>query len=60
VCATRRLPSPFTAVLVKSTEDAIKLQERLTQSPTEFKAKPKSIIPLTVVCQGLRYLRPPV
>jgi hypothetical protein len=48
-------PNPL-AVLVKNTNVAEKLAKKIAKNPIEFKAKPKSIIPLTVLCQGLPYL----
>jgi hypothetical protein len=51
-----KLSRKFTAVLVKNQKFAMKLQERLSREPKDFKAIPKSIIPLTVICQGLPYL----
>jgi hypothetical protein len=44
------------AVLVKNTKFAVKLAKRIEKEPKEFRAKPKNIIPLTVLCQGLPYL----
>ncbi len=44
------------AVLVKDTKSAYRLNKMITNKPGEFKAKPQSIIPLNVVCQGLPYL----
>jgi hypothetical protein len=50
-----RLPSSILAVLVKNTRDAAKLARWVGNEP-DCKCKPLSIIPLTVVSQGL--LRP--
>lgn len=51
-----KMPSAPIAVLVKNTYFATKLLKRIEKEPKEFKAKPKNIIPLTVLCQGLPYL----
>ncbi len=48
-------PTPI-AVLVKNTTNAKKLTKMITEEPREFKVKPRSIIPLNVLCQGLPYL----
>jgi hypothetical protein len=50
------LPKPL-AVLVKNTSFASDLAERIAEESPTFKAKPRSIIPLTVLCQGLTYLK---
>jgi hypothetical protein len=52
------LPSKLRAVLVKDTKSAERLQKRIAQKPDLFTATPASIIPLTVLCQGLPYLSP--
>jgi len=51
-----KMPSTPIAILVKNTHYATKLINSIKEEPKEFKAKPKSIIPLTVLCQGLPYL----
>lgn len=48
-------PNPL-AVLVKNPIYAKKLTKKIAEEPKEFKVKPQSIIPLTVLCQGLPYL----
>ncbi len=48
-------PSPV-AVLVKNIASAKRLAREVSAEPADFKAKPRSIIPLTVLCQGLPYL----
>ncbi len=48
-------PSPL-AVLVKNVFFAKKLTKMIAEEPKEFKVIPQSIIPLTVLCQGLPYL----
>lgn len=49
------LPSTLEAVLVDSPETALRLSKSILESPGEFKTKPKSIIPLDIVCHGLIY-----
>lgn len=50
------LPVKLFAVLVKTPNDALRLQTILAEEHDDFKSIPKSIIPLTVICQGLPYL----
>lgn len=47
------LPKNPYGVLVRSTHDAQRLQRMIQKSPEKFKVKPRSILPLNVVCQGL-------
>lgn len=47
------MPSKFYGVLVKTAVEADKLTKMLHKNPDEFKAKPRSVIPLEVICQGL-------
>jgi hypothetical protein len=47
------LPTMPYGVLVKNTNDAQRLARLLQDEADEFKTKPQSIIPLTVICQGL-------
>lgn len=47
------LPSKLQAVVVRNTKDASQLTKLLASRPDEFRCKPKSIIPLTVISQGL-------
>jgi len=49
------LPSKLLGVLVRNPSYAEKLQKLIAKS--EFKVKPRSVIPLTVLCQGLPLLR---
>jgi hypothetical protein len=49
-------PAPI-AVLVRNTSCVQKLARRIDAEPEQFRAIPKSIIPLTVLCQGLPYLK---
>jgi len=51
-----KLPKEPLAVLVKNTFYAKKLADAIKQSPKDFKIKPKSIIPLSILCQGLPYM----
>ena len=51
-----KLPTNPYGVLVKNADDAEKLRDMICESPEDFRVKPRSIIPLTVVCQGLIYL----
>lgn len=48
-----RMPSSIQAVLVRNTKDAARLSGLIADEPDEFKSKPRSIIPLTVISQGL-------
>lgn len=50
------LPSDPLAVLVRTSSEARKLQKTIADSPKQFLAKPRSILPLNIVCQGLPYL----
>lgn len=46
------MPSPFPGVLVKTSKEADKLTRMIHDNPQDFKAKPRSVIPLQVMCQG--------
>jgi hypothetical protein len=48
-----KVPSKPLAVLVKDTNDPLRLQPRIEEKTHEFKCKPSSIIPLSIICQGL-------
>ncbi len=48
-----KLPSKIQGVVVKNTKDALKLHEIIGKSPKKFKTTPSSIVPLTLLCQGL-------
>jgi len=50
------LPYKLISVLVKNTDYASRLQTILAEKQNDFKSIPKSIVPLTVICQGLPYL----
>lgn len=47
------LPQTVQAVLVRNTREAERLMEDITRSKLDFKCRPRAIIPLTVMCQGL-------
>ena len=51
-----KMPSTPVSVLVKNIKYAKKLAQSISKESKKFKAKPQSIIPLTVLCQGLPYL----
>ncbi len=51
-----KIPIDPHAVLVKNVADAKKLRKHIANEPKRFKAVPSSIIPLTILCQGLPYL----
>ncbi len=40
-------------VLVRNPKQARELQELILENPKDFKVKPRAIIPLAIVCQGL-------
>lgn len=50
------LPSKVRAVLVKNTQSAERLQRIIERDRKAFESVPASIIPLSVLCQGLPYL----
>jgi hypothetical protein len=47
------LPEELFGVLVRDTNDAKRLREKIEKDKKSFAALPRSIIPLNVVCQGL-------
>jgi hypothetical protein len=49
-----QLSKALVAVLVKTTTDAMQLQAEIDADRRAFKSIPKSIIPLHIVCQGLK------
>lgn len=51
-----RLPENILGVFVKNTKNAEKLTKLIQSHPKDFKIKPKSIIPLSIICEGLPYL----
>lgn len=51
-----KLPKEPIAVLVANTKFARKLETLISEQGSKFKAKPKSIIPINVITQGLVYL----
>jgi hypothetical protein len=46
------LPEIIQAVFVRTTREATKLTDAIAAKP-KFKCKPRSIIPMTLLCQGL-------
>ncbi len=50
------LPRNPHAVFVKNTSEAKRLRDLIAEDPKGFKAKPSSILPLTILCQGLPYM----
>jgi hypothetical protein len=50
------LPLALRAVLVKTSKEASRLQQRIDAHPHLYETTPLSIIPLTVLCQGLPYM----
>ena len=48
-----KLPKKIQAVLVRTTKDARKLAKMIATAPADFACTPSSIIPLTVMSQGL-------
>jgi len=48
-----KLPRNPYGVLVRNADDAKKLQKMIQKSAGKFKVKPRSFIPLSVICQGL-------
>jgi len=51
-----KLPKKMLTVFVKNPTNAEKLQKMINDKPSKFKIRPKSIIPLSVMCEGLSYL----
>jgi hypothetical protein len=51
-----KLPNSPYGVLVHNAKAAQELSALIFKDPDAFKVKPRSIIPLTVICQGLIYL----
>lgn len=52
-----KMPLLPIAVLVKDLRYVRMLTKKIAKDPKKFKVKPQSIIPLTVLCQGLPYLK---
>ena len=50
------LPTEPLGVLVKNTRYAERLKKEIARAPDTFRATPRSIIPLSVMCQGLPLL----
>lgn len=40
-------------VIVKTLQEVSKLQQMIINSPNDFKVKPRAILPLKIICQGL-------
>ncbi|KVL39800.1 hypothetical protein WS96_05400 [Burkholderia sp. MSMB1835] len=52
------LPKPtLRAVFVRTTKEAQKLQKMIIGDPEAFAVKPRAILPLNIVCQGLPYMK---
>jgi hypothetical protein len=47
------LPRTIQAAFVRTTKDAQRLAKALASRPEEYKCRPRSVIPMTVLCQGL-------
>lgn len=47
------LPTTIQAAFVRTTAEAERLTKALASKPEKFKCKPRSVIPMTVLCQGL-------
>jgi hypothetical protein len=47
------LPSTLIAAFVRTTPEAEDLTTRIAKNPKKFVCRPRSVIPLAVVCQGL-------
>ncbi len=47
------LPSIIQAAFVRTTKEAERLTSALAAKPKKFKCKPRAVIPMTVLCQGL-------
>ncbi|MEO4002113.1 hypothetical protein [Mesorhizobium sp. CAU 1732] len=47
------LPSSVQAVFVRNTREAERLNKDLASSKSDFKCRPRAVVPLTVMCQGL-------
>ena len=47
------LPRAIQAAFVRNSKEAKKLTEELAAKPTRFRCVPNSVIPFTVICQGL-------
>jgi hypothetical protein len=52
-----KLPTWPVAVLVHALKDVERLGEMIAAEPKLFRSKPQSILPLTVICQGLIYMQ---
>jgi hypothetical protein len=52
------LPETLIGALVQKPSEAVELYRMIHENPNEFHCRPKTILPLSVVCQGLKYLSP--
>jgi hypothetical protein len=43
-------------VVVKTHDEVSELNDLLSKTPDDFNCKPRSILPLKIICQGLNYL----
>jgi hypothetical protein len=48
-----QLPGRIQTVFVRTSSEAERLTKRLNKNPQKFKCLPRSVVPLTVFCQGL-------
>jgi hypothetical protein len=51
-----KLPKQAITVFVRHANYANKLHKMINKNPDKFKCKPLSIVPLSVICEGLPYL----
>lgn len=47
------LPRAPQAVFVRNTREAERLTKEIAASKSEFRCRPRAVVPLTVLCQGL-------
>lgn len=50
------IPRRTLSVFVKNTQFAEELRMMIAENPNDFKVKPKSIIPLSIICEGFPYM----
>lgn len=50
-----KLPPMILAVLVRTSEEASRLSRKIAKNPHLYRCRPRSVIPLNVICQGLVY-----
>ncbi|WP_137279190.1 DUF2971 domain-containing protein [Pseudomonas rhizoryzae] len=51
-----QIPESPIAVLVKNSKEAARLQQAISKNKRNLKSIPRSIIPLSILCQGLPYM----